>query len=215
MKHLLLAVLVLLSFTGCDDKEEQAKAKAKQEAKEERAIQLAQFEAQKAELKKAHEVQRVLEAEKAKLAQKAKESQDALEAKIAKEKEAKAKEEKRKEEAKAHKAKEETAKEDNSTLNAMGVEMTENSFSIDTTKTKVFIDELKAKVDSKIKTISEDLEKGIIQSKDAGIDINEKHIHIDLNKTQDILKDWGQKIQLFVNDFDSTTAENNKTNKGN
>lgn len=206
MKHLLLTLLVLLSFTGCDDKEDEAKANAKQEAKEERAIQLAEFEAQKIALKKAQQAQRILEAEKEKLVEEAKLAQEALDAKIAQEKKILLEEEKRKEE---------TLKEDNNTLNAMGVEMTENSFSIDTSKTKVFIDTLKAKVDTKIKTISEDLEKGIIQSKDAGIDINEKHIHIDLNKTQDILKDWGQKIQLFVNDFDSVTPENNKTNKGN
>ena len=201
MKHLLLTLLVLFSFSGCDDKEEQAKAQAKHKAQEARAVELAEFEAQKIALKKAEEAQKALEKEKEVLAYKAKEAQEALEAQLAKEEEAK---------------KQKSPKsEDNSTLHKMGVEMGEGTFSIDTTKTKVFIDALKAKVDSKIKTIGDDLEKGIIQSKEAGIDINEKHIHIDLNKTQDILKDWGQKIQVFVNDFDTPTSKDTTTNKGN
>jgi|GEM_PF-795182 len=190
MKHLLVTLFVLLSFTACNEKEEQAKQE------EARKIELAEFEAQKKALKKAEEAQKVLEAEKAKLIEEAKLAKKALEDKIAEEQEAKIK---------AQKEAEEKQK-----LNALGVEMSDGKFSIDTEKTKVFVDAMKRKVDDKIKSISDDLEKGIIQSKEAGIDINEKHIHIDLNKTQDVLKDWGQKIQVFVQEFDNITTDKEK-----
>jgi len=201
MKHLLLTLFILLSFTACNNQEEdQAKAKARQEAKEARAIQLAKFEEQKAKLKKALEAQRILEKEKEKLAQKALKAQEELKAKIAKEKEERDKKKK--------------IQEENNKLNPMGIKITEHSFSIDTNKSKAFINALKAKVDSKIKILSEELEKGIIQSKDAGIDINKKHINVDLNKTEIILKDWKEKIEVFVHEFDNINIEKNNTNKG-
>ena len=65
-----------------------------------------------------------------------------------------------------------------------------------------------------MKKISEDLEKGILDTKEAGVEINEKHIHIDFNKTQNMLEDWGKKIQVYVQEFDEITnnIENNDTN---
>ncbi len=36
-----------------------------------------------------------------------------------------------------------------------------------------------------------------------GISINETKINIDLNKTQDFLNSWGEKIQSFVKEIDN------------
>lgn len=62
--------------------------------------------------------------------------------------------------------------------------------------------------------ISNDLEKGIIEAKESGVEINEQHIHIDLNKTQDLLETWGKKLQVFMQEFDDIAKdlENNDTN---
>ena len=85
---------------------------------------------------------------------------------------------------------------------------------VDTNKTKAFFNDLSKKLDVQMKKISDDLEKGIIDTKEAGVEINEKHIHIDLNKTQNMLEDWGKKIRVFVQEFDeiSENIENNNTN---
>lgn len=102
----------------------------------------------------------------------------------------------------------------NAQLNQMGIHMENDSITIDTNKTKEFFNDLSKKLDVQMKKISDDLEKGIIDTKEAGVEINEKHIHIDLNKTQNMLEDWGKKIQVFVQEFDeiSKNIENNTTN---
>jgi len=102
----------------------------------------------------------------------------------------------------------------NAQLNQMGIHMEKDSITIDTNKTKEFFNDLSKKLDVQMKKISDDLEKGIIETKDAGVEINEKHIHIDLNKTQNMLEDWGKKIQVFVQEYDKITnnIENNDTN---
>jgi len=84
----------------------------------------------------------------------------------------------------------------------MGIDITEDSISIDTNKTKKYINEVSNDIDKKIKEIGDDLEKGIIQTKEAGVDINKEHIHIDLNKTQNLIEDWGKKVKGFVEQFD-------------
>lgn len=105
-------------------------------------------------------------------------------------------------------------KHKNSQLNQMGIHMEKDSITIDTNKTKIFFNDLSKKLDLQMKKISDDLEKGIMDTKEAGIEINEQHIHIDLNKTQNLLEDWGKKIQIFVQEFDEITnnIEHNDTN---
>ena len=94
------------------------------------------------------------------------------------------------------------APKDETNLDKIGVHISETTISIDTNKTKTYINDISNSIDKKIKEIGDDLEKGIIQTKEAGIDINKKHIHIDLNKTQNLIEDWGNKVQSFVNQFD-------------
>jgi uncharacterized lipoprotein YehR (DUF1307 family) len=154
MRYLLISLILLLSFTGCEDKEQQAKHDAK-------------------------------------IAQQARE---ALLAEL--------------------KAKKDLQDNNNSKLNNMGINMEDGTITIDTNKTKDFFRDLNKKMGEQMKKLSDDLEKGVVETKEAGIEINEQHIHIDLNKTQDLLIDWGKKIQVFVQEFDKMAKmlEINSTN---
>jgi len=157
MRNLLIALTILLSFTGCEDKEQQAKHDAKI-AQQARAELLAELEAKK-------------------------DIQD----------------------------------KNSSKLNKMGINIDDGTITIDTNKTKDFFRDLNKKMEVQMKKLSDDLEKGIVETKEAGIEINEQHIHIDLNKTQDLLVDWGKKIQVFMQEFDelAKTLETNNTDTTN
>ena len=153
MRFLFVSLLVLFSFSGCEDKEKQAAhdAKIAQQAREEL---LAELEAKKAQ------------------------------------------------------------EEKNTEFNKIGINVDHGTITIDTNKTKDFFNALGKKMDMQMKKMAADMEKGIVENKEAGIDINEQHIHIDLNKTRNLLLDWGQQIQIFVEEFDkmAKTLENNSTN---
>ncbi len=97
--------------------------------------------------------------------------------------------------------------------------MNEGIITIDTNKTKDFFRDLNQKMAEQIKKIADDLDKGIIESKEAGVEIKEQYIHIDLNKTQTLLQDWSKKMQIFVQEFDEMAKEleinsSNTTKKG-
>ena len=97
-------------------------------------------------------------------------------------------------------------------LSEMGVKMDNDVITIDTNKTKNFLKDFSKKMEKKMKKISQDLDKGIIESKEAGVDINNGHINIDLNKTQDLFESWSKKIQVFVNEFDDVAKNLDKNN---
>ncbi len=104
-------------------------------------------------------------------------------------------------------------------LTKMGVHMDDGIITIDTNKTKAFFRDFNQKMSAQMEKISEDLEKGVIETKEAGVEMNDQYIHIDLNKTQDLLEEWGKKIQIFVQEFDEMarsveTNASNTTNKG-
>ena len=98
-------------------------------------------------------------------------------------------------------------------LSQMGVNMDNDVITIDTNKTKTFLEDLSKKMEKQMQKISYDLDKGIIEAKDAGVNINNGHINIDLNKTQDLFESWGKKIQMFTNEFNDATKslDNNHT----
>ena len=159
MRYLFIPLFMLLFFTGCEDKEAQAKhdAKIAQQAREELLAEL--------EAKKVQEVK-------------------------------------------------ETAK-----FNKMGFNVNDGTITIDTNKTKDFFNTLGKKMDMQMKKMAADMEKGTIENKEAGIEIDEQHIHIDLNKTRNLLMDWGAQMQIFIQEFDKMTEKleinsTNTTDKG-
>ena len=191
MRYLLVTLTLLLSLTGCQDKkqldeEAQAKhdAKIAQQAREE---VLAELQAGKLQVEKVPN--KVIQ-------------EQILPEVTANQTQISTIEEKH------------SLQHKNAQLNQMGIHMEKDSITIDTNKTKEFFNDLSKKLDVQMKKISDDLEKGIIETKEAGVEINEKHIHIDLNKTQNMLEDWGKKIQIFVEEFDeiSKNIENNTSN---
>lgn len=107
--------------------------------------------------------------------------------------------------------------DDNATkLTQMGIKMDNGIITIDTNKTKDFLRALNQKMSVQMKKISEDLEKGVIETKEAGIEMKNQYIHIDLNKTQDLLQAWGEKMQNFMQEIDdmSKHVDTNTTEKG-
>ena len=110
----------------------------------------------------------------------------------------------------AAKEKAQQAQQQNSKLNTIGIEVNNGTITIDTNKTKDFLQQLSQKMEQQMQKISNDLEKGIVDAKEEGIQIDEQHIEIDLNKTRNIFENWSKKIQVFVNEFDAISNEKNK-----
>ena len=101
-------------------------------------------------------------------------------------------------------------------LNKIGIAVDKGTITIDTNKTKDFLQQLSQKMEMQMQKISDDLQKGIIETEEAGININHEHINIDLNKTRNLLEDWSNKIQIFVSEFDKVTqTPESNASKGN
>jgi hypothetical protein len=159
MKHILFSLILLLSFSGCQDKkEEQAQhdAKVAQEAR----------------------------------------------AQLLKEQKA---------EAEAKKKQEELEK--NNKFSKIGITSEDGKIIIDTNKTKSYFKDLALEIKSKLYKMSKDLDIGIVKNEEAGIEANETHINIDLNKTKSFLDIWGKKMQGFVKEFDDIAKEFDTQNK--
>jgi hypothetical protein len=133
--------------------------------------------------------------------QDSKESQAKHDARVAQE----AREQLLKEQAEAKK--EQEKREKSSKFSQMGIASKDGKVTIDTNKTKQYFKNLAHIMKSKMDKMSHDLEKGIVKNKEAGIEVDESHINIDLNKTKHFLDIWGKKIQAYVNDFDKITKD--------
>ena len=156
MKQILIAMILLLSFSGCQDtKEDQAQHDAKI-AKEARAQLL-------------------------------------------------------KEQAEAKQKREELEK--NNKYSKIGITKEDGKVIIDTNKTKSYFKDLAHQMKTKMDKMSKDLEKGIVKNEEAGIEMDETHINIDLNKTKTFLDTWGKKIQGFVKEFEDISKEFDTQNK--
>jgi len=162
MKTILLSLITVLVFSGCQQKQEDQAA---------------------------HD---------AKVAQQARE-QLLLELKAKEEAERKAREE----------------AEKKGKLAQAGIETTpDGKIIIDTNKTKSYLQKLAEIMKKKVNKLSKDMEKGMIEEKEIGIEVNETHIEIDINKTQTFLEKWSHKMEEFVKEFDKIAKEIDNTTKG-
>jgi len=188
MQNLLLTLLLLFSFSGCNDDKQKSinNAKIAQESKAEKDALLAELKVKDKAL------------QKAKLEVKA--AQEKLQRQAQAQKEALLRNQ-------AHKAKVEEQTIQNEKLSKVGISIKENTITIDTNKTKDFFQNIGKKLGDKLKKITEDIQEGMIEEKDAGVKIDETHINIDLNKTKDFLEAWGKKMQGFVKEFDDMAKE--------
>jgi hypothetical protein len=188
MRNLLLTFFLLFSFSGCNDDKQQTidNAKIAQEAKAEKEALLAEIKAKDEALQKARRETKIV--------------QEKLIAQEQAKKKAFLKEQSQKE-------KELKQTKQNEKLSKVGISIKENTITIDTNKTKDFFQNIGKKLGDKLKKITEDIQKGMIEEKDAGVKIDETHINIDLNKTKDFLEAWGKKMQGFVKEFDDMAKE--------
>ena len=151
MRYLLLSLLLVLTLSGCQDKEQQQKEQAQHDAK---IAQQARTELL-AELKKEKQAQELK----------------------------------------------------NNKFSHMGLKMEKDTITIDTNKTKDFFQNLAESLNIQMKQVSDDLQKGVIDAQEAGVQVNNGNIHIDLNKTQTLIDEWSKKIEGYVKEFDTITKE--------
>lgn len=184
MQHRLLFLLLLLSLTSCGNDKKQTETNT--EIETQNSALLAKLKAQELLLEKSR-----------------------AEAKVAKEKLLEETQKNKKAFLKMQTQQEKMKKEKdkNDKLSQIGISVHESTISIDTNKTKDFFKNIGKKLEDKLKKITQNIEKGVIEEKSAGVKIDESHINIDLNKTKSFLDTWSKKMQTFVKEFDSMTKE--------
>lgn len=132
-----------------------------------------------------------------------------LEAKVAQEKlilqEKQVKETFLKEEEK--KAKEAVKTKENEKLSKLGINIKKNTITIDTNKTKSFFEDIAKRLGKRLENLTKEIEDGVNNKKEAGIDIDASHINIDLNKTNKFVNKLGEKMQGFIKEFDTMAKE--------
>ncbi len=129
------------------------------------------------------------------------EDQAAHDAKVAQQaREELLKELKAKEEAKRQAAQEKEAK-----FSKVGIQTTQDGkIIIDTNRTKHYFKTIAEKWKQKADKLASDLQKGMIDEKEAGIEVSDKRIVVDLNKTESFLMRWTKKMENFVKEVDKT-----------
>jgi hypothetical protein len=104
----------------------------------------------------------------------------------------------------------------NAKLSQVGIVVHDKEITINPEKAKDFFDNIGKKIEEKLRDLTKNLDKGMVEGEDTGIHMTSDKINIDLNKTQDFLNTWGKKMQSFVKEIDSmaksmdTTTQNVK-----
>ena len=194
MRNLLISFLLLLILTSCGEEKtqtdhnteiktsktiEKSPAQKAMEAKAEKDALLAELKAKNLALEKARKENQ--EAQAKLLAQEQEKKEAFLKAQL--------------------------KKEQNKKLSKVGIHVENNTITIDTNKTKDFFKQLGENFGNKIKKITQELNKDVIDQKEAGIHIDKSNINIDFNKTKVFLEKWGKKMQGFVKDFDAMAKD--------
>lgn len=98
----------------------------------------------------------------------------------------------------------------NNKLGHMGISTDDGKLIIDTHKTKDFLQQMAEKMKDHADKFSKDFEKGVIDDKEAGIEMNQTHINIDLNKTKSFLENWEKTLEGYAKEFNKMTQEYSK-----
>ena len=139
----------------------------------------------------------------------AQENQAEHDAKVAAQAKAELRAELKKEQEEKARQKEEALVKNNK-LAHIGITTDDGKLIIDTNKTKDFFRQMAKNIKVHADKFAKDMEKGIIDDKEAGIEVNETHINIDLNKTKSFLDTWGKTIEGYAKEFDKMTKELDK-----
>jgi len=141
--------------------------------------------------------------------QNAKENQAEHDAKVAAQAKAELRAELKKEQEEKIRQHEEEMRQNNK-LSHMGITTDNGKLIIDTNKTKDFFQQMAANIKVHADKFAKDMEKGIIDDKEAGIEVNETHINIDLNKTKSFLDTWSKTLEGYAKEFDTMTKDIDK-----
>ncbi|MEY3089761.1 MAG: hypothetical protein RL113_77 [Pseudomonadota bacterium] len=104
--------------------------------------------------------------------------------------------------------------QNHSKLNRMGIALEKGVITIDTNKTKTFLNHFGEEMHTKAEALSKDLKESMQQVKEESIEINDQYIHVDLNKTQNALLQWSEKFRSFmeeINEFKEILELNQTT----
>jgi outer membrane murein-binding lipoprotein Lpp len=74
---------------------------------------------------------------------------------------------------------------------------------IDTNRTTHYFRSIAEQMKAKADKLAADLQKGMVDEKEAGIEINNSRISIDLNKTESFLQKWTKKMEGVVKEMNS------------
>jgi flagellar motor protein MotB len=87
-------------------------------------------------------------------------------------------------------------------LSYVGVTTTpDGKIIIDTNKTKSYFETVARKMKEKVDQLAKDIQKGVIEEKEAGIVVSEERIVIDVNKTKGFMEQWAKKMEGFVKEM--------------
>lgn len=105
--------------------------------------------------------------------------------------------------------------EEKSHSSLLGIKTNNGVITIDMNKTKSYLNELNAQMTVKVKKIQDDLNKGVIDAKEAGIEMRNEHLSIDLNKTQNAFQTWILQMQELAKEVNAIakSLEANQTDQ--
>ena len=90
-----------------------------------------------------------------------------------------------------------------SRLAPMGVTTTpDGKIIIDTNKTKSYFKMMAQKMKAKADKLTKEMQQGIIEEKEAGVEVSDEKIVVDLNKTKGFMEKWVKKMEGFVKEMD-------------
>ena len=116
-----------------------------------------------------------------------------------------------KKEAEEKARKKETDIQKHNKMAPMGITTDDGKLIIDTNKTKTFFQQMAANIKTHADKFAKDMKKGVVDDKEAGVEINETHINIDLNKTKSFLDSWSKTVEGYAKEFEKMTKEINTT----
>ena len=89
----------------------------------------------------------------------------------------------------------------------VGLMIKENKITLDMNKTQNFFKNLVDNFAEKIEKLNRDIEKSIESPQEIGIDITQDSINIDINKSKKYFNGLKEKMQNFINEFDTISKD--------
>jgi hypothetical protein len=89
----------------------------------------------------------------------------------------------------------------------LGVTKHGDTIIIDTNKTKTFLKIMANTMQEHMDKFVHDMKDGVIENKEAGIEINHSNITIDLNKTKSFIETWENTIRQYAKEFDKMSND--------